>query len=336
MRRWVPIVIFVGLATMAAVALAQVGGAPRARAAAIATSGSFEVSNSAEGLPIFSANGIAPGESAQGTVAIEDTGSGPVTLDLRRGALEDVPGLGGGLLSGRLQLTVVELTGPATARTIYEGPLDSMPDQPIGRLEGGEARTFQFTATLPEGGTPSFQNAVQGAATTVAYQWVATEAGEPEEERHETPPAGRGGAPSGGGGGGGPHGGNEGNVGLDLLKLTVPKIQPVVRGGHILTWTICDRTCRIYVRGRIRATGRRAHRGAKIHFSKTRFYGPGGQRVRIPIPRKLRRFIREDPGRERLRANLRFIAIGADGQRDVVRKTVKLRARHPNRPQQPH
>jgi hypothetical protein len=333
MRRWVPIVIFVGLATMAAVALAQVGGTPPAKAAAIATSGSFGVSNSADGLPIFSANGIAPGESAQGTVAIEDTGSGPVTLDLRRGALEDVPGLGGALLSGRLRLTVLELTGPSTTRTVYEGPLDSMPDQAVGRLEGGEARTFRFTATLPESGTPSFQNAVQGAATTVAYQWVATEAGEPEEEHREPPAGGGGGAPAGGGGapgGGGTPGGKEGNGGLDLLKLTVPRIQPVLRGGHVLTWAICDRTCRIYVRGRIRATGRRAHRGAKVHFSKTRSYGPGGQRVRIPIPRKLRRFIREDPGRERLRAKLRFIAIGADGQRDVVRKTVKLRARRPN------
>jgi hypothetical protein len=334
MRRWVPIAIFVGLATMAAVALAQVGGPPRAKAAAIATSGSFEVSNSAEGQPIFSADGIAPGESAQGTVAIEDTGSGPITLDLRRGDLEDVPGLGGGLLSGRLQLTVLELAGPATARTIYEGPLDSMPDQAVGKLEGGEARNFEFTATLPENGTASFQNAVQGASTTVAYQWVATEAGEPEEEHREPPAGGGGGAPSGGGGapagGGGAPGGSEGNGGLDLLKLTVPKIQPVLRGGHILTWAICDRTCRIYVRGRIRASGRGRHRGAKIHFSRTRSYGPGGQRVRIPLPRKLRRFMRENPGRERLRARLRLIAVGVDGQRDAVRKTVKLRARRSN------
>jgi hypothetical protein len=323
MRRWVPIVVFVGLAAMAAVALAQVGGTPRAKAAAIATSGSFEVSNSNEGAPIFSATGIAPGESAQGTVAIEDTGSEPVKLILRRGALEDVPGLGGALLSGRLQLTVSEITGPATARTVYEGPLDSMLEKNIGKLEGGEARTFEFTATLPESGTPSFQNAVQGASTTVAYQWVATGVDESEEEHREPPSGGGGGAPSGGGGG--VAGGNEGNGGLDLLKLTVPKIQRRLRAGHILTWAICDQTCRIYVRGRIRATGRRAHRGAKIHFSKTRFYGPGGQRVRIPVPRKLRRFMREDPGRERLRAKLRFIAVGADGQRDVVRKTVRLR-----------
>jgi hypothetical protein len=328
MRRWVPIAVFVAVAGMAAVALAQVGGTPRAKAAAIATSGAFEISNSDEGQPIFSAAGIAPGGSAQGTVAIKDTGSEPVALHLRRGELEDVPGLGGGLLSGRLQLTVVELTGPAAARTIYEGPLDSMPEQAIGRLEGGEARTFEFTATLPESGGASFQNAVQGAAMTVAYEWVATEAATLEEEHGEPPSAGRGSAPTSEGGGA--PGGNEGNGGLDLLKLTVPKIQPVLRAGHVLTWAICDQTCRIYVRGHIRATGHGRHRGAKVHFSKTRFYGPGGQRVRIPVPRKLRRFMRENPGRERLRARLRFIAVGADGRRDVVRKTVKLHTRRPN------
>jgi hypothetical protein len=327
MRRWVPIVVFVALAAMAAVALAQVGGTPRAKAAAIASSGSFEISNSDEGLPIFSATGIAPGGSAEGTVTIEDTGSDPVALHLRQGELEDAPGFGGGLLSGRLQLTVLDITEPAEPRTVYAGPFDSMPEQAVGNLAGGEARTFEFTATLPAGGAATFQNAVQGASTTVAYAWIATEA----EEEHVAPPPDNGGdSPSGGGAGtpagGKPSGGGEANGAVDLLTLTVPKIQPRVRGGHILSWAICDQTCRIFVRGRIRATGAGTHRGAKIHFSRTRFYAPGGQRVRIPIPRKVRRFMRETPGRERVRAKLRFIAVGADGQRDVVRKTVKLRA----------
>jgi hypothetical protein len=327
MRRWVPIAVFVALAAMAAVALAQVTDATRAKAAAIASSGSFEISNSDEGQPIFSATGIAPGGSAQGTVTIEDTGSDPVALHLRRGELEDEPGIGGALLSGRLQLTVLDITTPAAPRTVYSGPLDSMPEQAAGTIEGGEARTFEFTATLPEGGAPTFQNAVQGASTTVAYSWIATEA--EEEERISPPPDGGGNSPNGGGAGNPAgriqNGSGEGNGAVDLLNLTVPKIQPRLRGGHILSWTICDQTCRIFVRGRILATGAGKHRGAKIHFSRTRSYPPGGQRVRIPIPRKVRRFMRETPGRERVRAKLRFIAVGADGQRDTVRKTVKLR-----------
>ena len=327
MRRWIPIGAFVALAAMAAVALAQVGGTSRAKAAAIATTGSFEISNSDEGQPIFSASGIAPGGAAQGTVAIEDTGSDPVALHLRRGELEDVPGFGGGLLSGRLRLTVLEITGPATTRTVYEGPLDTMPEQAVGRLEGGEARTFEFTATLPDTGAATFQNAVQGASTTVDYAWVATEVEEPaepeEERRGPSGSAGTSVTPSGGG----QNTGGEGDGGLDLLKLTVPKIRPVLRAGHILAWAICDRTCRIYVRGRIRAAGHGKHRGAKIQFAKTRAHGAGGQRVRIPVPRKLRRWMREHPGREHLRARLRFVAVGTDGQRDTVRKTVKLRTR---------
>ena len=34
--------------------------------------------------------------------------------------------------------------------------------------------------------------------------------------------------------------------------------------------------------------------------------------------------MRATPGRERVRAWLRFIAVGADGRRDVVHKTVEL------------
>jgi hypothetical protein len=47
-----------------------------------------------------------------------------------------------------------------------------MPERSAGSLGGGGTRTYEFTATLPEGGEPNFQNAVQGASTTVAYSWV--------------------------------------------------------------------------------------------------------------------------------------------------------------------
>jgi hypothetical protein len=75
-----------------------------------------------------------------------------------------------------VRLTVVDMTRPTAPRTVYVGPLDSMPERPAGTVAGGEARTYEFIATLPESGEPSFQNAVQGASTTVAYSWVPSEA----------------------------------------------------------------------------------------------------------------------------------------------------------------
>jgi hypothetical protein len=322
MRRWLPILVLLGLAAMAAVALAQVGGAPPARAATVAATGAFEVSNSHEGGPIFAASGIAPGGEAQGTVAIEDTGSDPVALVLRRGAMVDSPGPGGALLSGRLALSVVDVTEPAAPRTVYTGPLAAMPDQPAGTLGGGETRTFEFTATLPEGGAPSFQNAVQGASTTVAYSWVASEAGKQESGEG----SGGGGVPiAPPGGGGGPVGAPAPVVAP--FDLNVPRIRLALRGDHLVAWTNCNRSCRLDVRGRLRASGGGAHRGARIHFAKKRVYAAGAQRLRIPIPRRLRRWMRETPGRERLRAKLRFVATGAAGGRSAVHKSVKLRPR---------
>jgi hypothetical protein len=334
MRGRLPILVFFALSAMAAVALAQVTRQPQARAAAIATSGAFEISNSDEGLPIFAASGIAPGEATSGTVTIEDTGSEPVVLTLRRGELVDEPGLGGGLLSSRLHLTVVDVTKPAAPRTVYAGSLDSMPEQPAGTLAVGEARTYEFTATLPDGGEPSFQNAVQGASTTVAYSWVASEPGEEEaggggttpEEENRTPANPGSGAGTGAGQG-------EGNGGVRgegaLLELTVPKIKGSVRRGHLTAWTNCTISCRLQVRGKLIAksvtTGRR--RVARVRWTSKAVYSPGPHRVRLRIPRSMRAWMRATAGREKLRARLRFTAVGLEGERDVVRKVVRLKRR---------
>ncbi|MBS1879768.1 MAG: hypothetical protein JST31_09660, partial [Actinobacteria bacterium] len=150
-------------ALAAAVALARVGEEPPARASAVAASGDFSISNSREGLPIFAAGGIVPGGSARGTVTIADTGSVPAQLTLSRHDLLDSPGLGGGLLSAALELTVTDVTAPAAPLAVYSGPLASMPAQPAGRVDPGAARTYEFVATLPAGGG---QNAVQGASVS--------------------------------------------------------------------------------------------------------------------------------------------------------------------------
>jgi hypothetical protein len=334
MRRLAPILIFLGLAALAAVALAQIDRAPAARAAAVAASGSFEVTNSRDGESIFAAIGIAPGGAAEGSVTIEDTGSAAAVLTLHRSELVDAPGVGGGVLSDLLQLSVVDVTVPATPRTVYAGPLASMPDQSVGKLEPGEARTFEFTTTLPAGGTPGVQNAVQGASTTVAYAWMAEEAGEEEGSGGKTPGNGEevagGGSP--GSSAGGPPGespppdGNGAVAGRTaVLDLTVPKLRVALRSGRLVAWTHCDEACRLTVRGRIRATAGGHHRGARVRFATKRFAGAGAQRLRIPIPRGLRRWLRQAPEPKRLRAKLRFVAVGTQGQRDAVRKTVKRR-----------
>lgn len=340
MRRLLPIGVLIALAALAAAALAQVGSAPAARSTVVAATGSFEVTNSDDGQPLFAASNIAPGDSTSGTVTIEDSGSEAAAVTLHRGDLLDTPGLGGGLLSERLRLSIVDVSAPAAPRTLYDGPLASMPDQEVGTLEPGEARTFEFTATLPEAGAASFQNAVQGASTTVAYAWIAEEAGEGEEpaggekggEAPGTSPgtgggAGQGGTGKGGDGAGGGNPSEGGVAGQDgVLDLTVSKVRRALRRGRLVVWTRCDRACRVTVRGRVRAIAAGHHRTARIRFTQKHFAAVGRQRLRIPLPPSLRRWLRQAPGPVRLRARLRFTALGTDGQRDTARKTARLRA----------
>jgi hypothetical protein len=322
MRRWIPLAVYLELAAIAtAVVIAGVGGEPQARAAMVTASGDFSLSNSKEGLPIFGVDEIAPGDSAEGTVEIANTGDVDAQLTLERRELSDTPGLGGGLLSSRLQLRVEDVTEYASPVLVYAGPLDSMPGQRAARLEPGESRTFEFTATLPEVGTATELNDLQGAATAVAYSWTASEAGEEGGEETGVPAA-----PIAGGDGGQLSGAGEITSGKELFDLTVPRIRRALRGGRLVARTDCSQTCRLYVRGRVRAKGAAGtHRGARIHFARSRFYAPGARRLRVPIPRGLRRWLRETPGRERLRAKLRFVAVSKDGERDAVRKKVKLR-----------
>jgi hypothetical protein len=179
-------------AALAAVALAQAGSTPGARAAVISASGDFAgIADSREGQAIFAASGIGPGGAARGTVEIADTGSVSIELTLSSHDVLDVPGPGGGRLSAALTLTVTDITEPAAPVGVYTGPLDSMPARPAGKVEPGATRTYEFVAALPAGAAAVDQNAVQGASVSVAYRWTATEAQE------EAEPASRGRRPSG-------------------------------------------------------------------------------------------------------------------------------------------
>jgi hypothetical protein len=50
--------------------------------------------------------------------------------------------------------------------------------------------------------------------------------------------------------------------------------------------------------------------------------------MRVSIRRGMRDWLRRMPPSKRLKARLTFIAIGATGGHDVVKKTVRLRVRH--------
>jgi hypothetical protein len=154
---------------------------------------------------------------------------------------------------------------------------------------------------------------VQGASTTVAYSWVASEAVREAPENS---------------GGGQPSDGNGGVRGEEaLLELTVPNIKRSVPRGRLIAWTNCTMSRRLQVRGRLRATSATTgtRRVAEVRWASKAVYSSGPHRARLRIPRSMRAWMRATRGPERLRARLRFTAVDFDGERDVVRKMVRLR-----------
>lgn len=135
------------------------------------------------------------------------------------------PGWAAACSRGRRRLRIRDVTALAQPVTVYEGPLAPMPERRLGQFAPGEAREYEFVATLPEGGPPpgpaSGDNAVQGA-TTVAYSWGA---GEPE---------GAGGAAG------------------DGLDVTIVKVRAVKRRGLLVVLGRCDEPCTAVARGRFK------------------------------------------------------------------------------------
>jgi spore coat-associated protein N len=138
--------------------------------------GNLTHGNSKAGSAILTADKMIPGESKNGTVVITNTGDVAGNFTLAKSNLTDTPGANGGVLSGKLDLKVEDVTGTPT--TVYDGKLDAMGTQTLGSFASGAARTYKFTVTFPDGGVPGSattgDNAYKGSSTSVQFDWNAT------------------------------------------------------------------------------------------------------------------------------------------------------------------
>jgi spore coat-associated protein N len=158
-------------------------GAPQLRLAA--ATGSLTLVNSKEGTAIFRADAMRPDQPATGSVTITNTGSVNAALTLQPEGASDVAGAGGGKLSAKLDLEVVDVTLSAAPVTVYEGTLKQMEPTDVGSLAPGASRTYRFAATLKGSGIAD--NAFQGAALTTGFRWNATGLESPTPEPTSTP-----------------------------------------------------------------------------------------------------------------------------------------------------
>lgn len=317
--RAISLLVFLALAGSATAAVLGRGEPPGAQASAVSAEGSFGFASSRDGMPIFSAAAIGPGDSVSGTVEIADTGTLPGELTVSRHDVEDVGGTGGGRLSEQLSLRIADVSDPGEPVVVYSGPLATMPAREAGLLEPGQSRTYEFVATLPESGAP--QNDLQGASTSVAYAWTAHEA---------AAPASPGPAPSAdplpAPGGPRPEPGASPAPAAPALRLAITRVRRALHGGRLLVWASCDSSCRIVAHGRFRVRGPGGSGSAGLRLAPRAGYAAGIHRLRIRVPHRLRRLLESSPSPVRLSARIVLRAYGPGGAQATARRALRLRS----------
>jgi hypothetical protein len=168
--------------TALGLAFAAPGGPKRVGLELQSASGAVHIANSRDGQAVFSAAGMRPGEGVSGTVRIGNDGDIAGAFSIRPGTVQDTPGPNGGLLSGRVQLVLFDVTDVQHPVTVYAGPPAGLPAVTLGTLVPGSHRDYLFAATLPDSGLPGSDaagdNLFQGSGLSLGFEWRATSAAE--------------------------------------------------------------------------------------------------------------------------------------------------------------
>jgi hypothetical protein len=312
-----------------AVALASRPAPPPAEAQVQLVGGTFSMSNSRDGAAILTAAGMAPGESRVGDLTIANTGTLAGTFSLSKSSLSDTPGTAGGSLSSALDLVVHDVTNPGAPTTVYAGKLGAMGPRALGDWAPGASRRYRFTVSLPDGGAPltptSGDNAYQGSAVSVRYDWTAT---------GDEPPSGGGGdggAGAGGGSGGGggprpaPRPGPGGGPGAGPLKLTLTgkKSQPVVRQRGVIVLVGCSEVCSVSAT----AKGQKVAKRVKVSAWKGRMQ-PGKQvKLKLKLSKKALKTAKNALKRGKKRAAVTVTVRAVAGGGKSVTRSLKISLR---------
>lgn len=142
------------------------------------SSGSLSMSNSKDNAAILTASGMVPGDTVQGTVDIQNTGTITGTFSLSRSALNDSDATNP--MSAKLNL-VVKDCGDFSAGTpvcevadpdVYTGTLGAMTgSSALGAYAVNEKHTYEFTVTFDS----SAGDVYEGDSSTTTFQWNAVQ-----------------------------------------------------------------------------------------------------------------------------------------------------------------
>ena len=163
--------LFNGLAALVALAIVFVGPPGHAavgpRFELADAGGALRLSNSKAGEAIFHGDGLRPGETTSGTVAIVNTGDVRASFAVEA-AMEAQSG--SGRLWDAVQILVIDVTVPTDPFPVYDGRLADMGRITFGGLATGRRRAFVFTLSLPR---TVADNSFQGATLSLGLTWSA-------------------------------------------------------------------------------------------------------------------------------------------------------------------
>jgi hypothetical protein len=167
--------ILLTLAAVSTVTVAAVGGTfanftatPTSISSNAFAAGSLTMTRTGSGA-IFSASAMKIGDTATGSVTINNTGTlaGAYTLT---GSTS-----GNSALASQLTLKVYKDVDGGTA--IYDGSLGGFSSASLGTFAAnGDSHIFYFHVSLPSTGTDAGDNALQGLSANATFTWTATQA----------------------------------------------------------------------------------------------------------------------------------------------------------------
>lgn len=116
---------------------------------------------------IVAAAGMKPGESRSGTISIGNEGNvtGAVSLNMT--------GLTGTALAAVIDFKLDDVTGGLTTQK-WSGRLGAFPGVSLGDFAVNEKHEYRFTLSWP---SASNEAALQGASTTLTFQWSGVSQG---------------------------------------------------------------------------------------------------------------------------------------------------------------
>ena len=178
-----PRTLLLGLGTIGLAAAVTVGSgadftSASANPANVFTAGSMTHYNSKAGAAILTASLMRPGDTASGTVDIQNTGSLSGNFSLAKTATD----VAAPSFSNKLTVVITDTGDPACLVScpapvvVYSGVVGAMGTQALGTFAAGATHRYSFVVTFPNTGAPGAgaDNAYQNASTTVVYNWTAT------------------------------------------------------------------------------------------------------------------------------------------------------------------